>query len=138
VSLALDEAEGILRVQVPPDDRAYQAVLRAKTAILNGALTNQVRVDEVKFKAGEDKDKMGKLLEELRAFQRDLEEKQAVEDKADAKRARGETAIAMTASATSSRPKSTARKPVRGARNQIVPRTAISLQAEPESVSAVR
>jgi hypothetical protein len=35
--LALDDAEGILRIQVPPDDRNYAALLRAKTAIFNNA-----------------------------------------------------------------------------------------------------
>jgi hypothetical protein len=53
VSLGLDEAERILRLQPDWDHRAYQAILRAKTAVLNGALTNQVRVDEGRLKARE-------------------------------------------------------------------------------------
>jgi hypothetical protein len=88
VSLALDEAESILRVQVSPDDRAYQAVLRAKTAIFNGALANQVRVDEVKFQAREDKGGLKHLLQVAEEVQRELDADQAQKDKEDARRAR--------------------------------------------------
>jgi hypothetical protein len=71
VSLSLDEAESILRVRVSPDDRAYQAVLRAKTAVFNGALANQVRIDESKLREQNRKDALAAALAELRAWRPD-------------------------------------------------------------------
>ena len=68
VSLSLDEAESILRVRVSPDDRAYQAVLRAKTAVFNGALANQARIDEAKLREQNRKDALAAALAELRAW----------------------------------------------------------------------
>jgi hypothetical protein len=74
-ALALDEAEAILRLKLPPDDRAYQAVLRAKAAIFNGTLAIKVRVDEVRFKAEQEPDRLGEILEELRATKARIEAK---------------------------------------------------------------
>jgi hypothetical protein len=68
VSLSLDEAESILRLRVSPDDRAYQAVLRAKTAVFNGALANQVRIDETKLREAQRADAIAQALAELRAW----------------------------------------------------------------------
>lgn len=45
VGNALDEALAILRLRPETDDRAYRAILRAKTTILGSALNTQVRVD---------------------------------------------------------------------------------------------
>jgi hypothetical protein len=85
VSMALDEAERILRVQVPPDDRAYQAVLRAKTAIFNGALINQVRVDETRLRVQQDRgDRIKEILARVKAFKQEELER----DKEDARLAR--------------------------------------------------
>jgi hypothetical protein len=49
VSLSLDEAESILRVRVSPDDRAYQAVLRAKTAVFNGRWPTRCTLTKASF-----------------------------------------------------------------------------------------
>src|SRR5208283_5834506 len=49
-SLALDEVLGIMRMQLDPEDRTFQTILRAKSAIINTVLTNQVRVDEAKLR----------------------------------------------------------------------------------------
>jgi hypothetical protein len=67
VSLGLDEAERILRLQPDRDDRAYQAILRAKTAVLNGALTNQVRVDETRLRQQQRDDLLPELLARIDA-----------------------------------------------------------------------
>lgn len=45
-ALALDEVLGIMRMQLDPDDRTFQTILRAKSAIINSVLNTQVRVDE--------------------------------------------------------------------------------------------
>jgi hypothetical protein len=67
VSLGLDEAERILRLQPDRDDRAYQAILRAKTAVLNGALTNQVRVDETRLRQQQRDEFLPELLARIDA-----------------------------------------------------------------------
>jgi hypothetical protein len=53
-SLALDEVLGIMRMRLDTEDRTFQTILRAKSAIINTVLTNQVRVDEAKLRQRSD------------------------------------------------------------------------------------
>jgi hypothetical protein len=82
-SRALDEALQILRLELPPDHRAYQAVLRAKTTILNSVLTNQVRVDEAKLTQTRES-VLPEILERIKQFK----EEQAREEEEEARLAR--------------------------------------------------
>jgi hypothetical protein len=82
-SRALDEALQILRLELPPDHRAYQAVLRAKTTILNSVLTNQVRVDEAKLTQ-----KRESVLPELLERMKQFKEQRAREEEKEARLAR--------------------------------------------------
>jgi hypothetical protein len=65
-SLALDEALSILRMEAQLDDRTFQTILRAKSAIINTVLTNQVRVDEAKLRQRSD-DMLPALLARIEA-----------------------------------------------------------------------
>ena len=65
-SLALDEVLGIMRMQLDPEDRTFQTILRAKSAIINTVLTNQVRVDEAKLRQRSD-DALPALLARIEA-----------------------------------------------------------------------
>ena len=49
VHMALNEVVAILGFSLNPDDRAFAAILKAKTTILNSVLNAQVRVDERRF-----------------------------------------------------------------------------------------
>jgi hypothetical protein len=83
-SLALDEVLGIMRMQLDPEDRAFQAVLRAKSAIINTVISNQVRVDEAKLKNSDRDDALPQLLAKI-----DQSMKEHAEDeKEDARKAR--------------------------------------------------
>jgi hypothetical protein len=85
-SLALDEVLGIMRMQLNPEDRAFQAVLRAKSAIINTVITNQVRVDEAKLKNSQHNDALPQLLAKIEQSMK----KHAEEEKEDARKARQE------------------------------------------------
>ena len=65
-SLALDEVLGIMRMQLDPEDRTFQTILRAKSAIINTVLTNQVRVDEAKLRQRSD-ERLPALLARIEA-----------------------------------------------------------------------
>jgi hypothetical protein len=72
VHMALNEAVAILGFALDPDDRAFAAILKAKTTILSSVLNAQVRVDERRFvKEDTEHDlEMEKLLSErMRAAQ---------------------------------------------------------------------
>jgi hypothetical protein len=49
VHMALNEVVAILGFSLNPDDRAFAAILKAKTTILSSVLNAQVRVDERRF-----------------------------------------------------------------------------------------
>jgi hypothetical protein len=49
VHMALNEVVAILGFSLDPDDRAFAAILKAKTAILSAVLNAQVRIDERRF-----------------------------------------------------------------------------------------
>jgi hypothetical protein len=49
VHIALNEVAAILGFSLDPDDRAFAAILKAKTTILSTVLNAQVRVDERRF-----------------------------------------------------------------------------------------
>ena len=69
VNEALDETLAILRLRPETDDRAYQAILRAKTTIVNSVLSTQVRVDEGRLKQQRQDQvlaQLGKLIEQFR------------------------------------------------------------------------
>ena len=51
VHMALNEVVAILGFSLNPDDRAFAAILKAKTTILNSVLNAQVRIDETLPKA---------------------------------------------------------------------------------------
>lgn len=50
VHMALNEVVAILGFSLNPDDRAFAAILKAKTTILNSVLNAQVRIDETRFR----------------------------------------------------------------------------------------
>ena len=50
VHMALNEVVAILGFSLNPDDRAFTAILKAKTTILNSVLNAQVRIDETRFR----------------------------------------------------------------------------------------
>jgi hypothetical protein len=50
VHMALNEVVAILGFSLDPDDRAFAAILKAKTTILNSVLNAQVRIDETRFR----------------------------------------------------------------------------------------
>jgi hypothetical protein len=72
VSRALDEALDILNTRVGRDDRAYQAILRAKATIVNTLVSAQIRVDEHKLRARQTDELLPKLLESLKIEQEKL------------------------------------------------------------------
>jgi len=49
VHMALNEVVAILGFSLNPDDRAFGAILKSKTMILNSVLNAQVRIDETRF-----------------------------------------------------------------------------------------
>jgi hypothetical protein len=74
--MALNEVVAILGFSLNPDDRAFAAILKAKTTILNSVLNAQVRVDERRFvKEDTEHDlEMEKLLSDrMRAAQLEIE-----------------------------------------------------------------
>ncbi len=50
VHMVLNEVVAILGFSLNPDDRAFAAILKAKTTILNTVLNAQVRIDETRFR----------------------------------------------------------------------------------------
>jgi hypothetical protein len=64
--MALNEVLAILAFSLDPDDRAFAAILKAKTTILSCVLNAQVRIDEQRFvKENTDHDlEMEKLFSE--------------------------------------------------------------------------
>jgi hypothetical protein len=50
VRMALNEVVAILGFSLDPDDRAFAAILKAKTTILSSVLNAQVRIDETRFR----------------------------------------------------------------------------------------
>ena len=66
-SLALDEVLAIIRMQLDPEDHAFQAVLRAKSAIINTVLNTQVRVDEARLQANRRTDLLPEILARIDA-----------------------------------------------------------------------
>ena len=48
--MALNEVVAILGFSLNPDDRAFAAILKAKTTILTSVLNAQVRIDETRFR----------------------------------------------------------------------------------------
>jgi hypothetical protein len=85
-SLALDEVLNILRIETQPDDRSFQAILRAKSGIINTVISNQVRVDEAKLKNSQHNDVLPQLLAKIDQSLKEHAEK----EKEDARKAREE------------------------------------------------
>ena len=50
VNVALNEVVAILGFSLNPDDRAFAAILKAKTTILNSVLNAQARIDKTRFR----------------------------------------------------------------------------------------
>jgi hypothetical protein len=50
VHMALNEVVAILGFSLNPDDRAFAAILKAKTTVLSSVLNAQVRIDETRFR----------------------------------------------------------------------------------------
>jgi len=61
VHMALNEVVAILGFSLNPDDRAFAAILKAKTTILSSVLSAQVRIDETRFEPGK-KDRLEGFL----------------------------------------------------------------------------
>ena len=61
VHMALNEVVAILGFSLDPDDRAFAAILKAKTTILNSVLNAQVRIDETRFRPVEE-DRLERIL----------------------------------------------------------------------------
>jgi hypothetical protein len=61
VHMALNEVVAILGFSLNPDDRAFAAILKAKTTILTSVLNAQVRIDETRFETGK-KDRLEGIL----------------------------------------------------------------------------
>ena len=63
VNVALNEVVAILGFSLNPDDRAFTAILKAKTTttILSSVLSAQVRVDKTRFETGK-KDRLEEIL----------------------------------------------------------------------------
>jgi len=61
VHMALNEVVAILGFSLNPDDRAFAAILKAKTTILTSVLNVQVRIDETRFETGK-KDRLEGIL----------------------------------------------------------------------------
>ena len=68
VDASLDGMLDILRLQPDVDDRAYQAILRAKTTVMNTALGTQVRVDEGRLASRRHEQELAKLDALIREF----------------------------------------------------------------------
>ena len=62
VGLALDEALSVLQTRVGMADKSYQAVLRAKSSLINTFVNAQVRVDEAKLKAQQADDRRERIM----------------------------------------------------------------------------
>lgn len=71
VELALARAKAILAIRLDRDHPNYAYELRAMTALINTALTTQVRVDENMMKAAADPERIKRMLEEVRAVKAD-------------------------------------------------------------------
>ena len=54
--LGLEKAIAILTMQLDPESRHFQTLLRAQTALVSTALTAQVKVDEVRLQTNRRED----------------------------------------------------------------------------------
>jgi hypothetical protein len=59
--MALNEVVAILGFSLNPDDRAFTAILKAKTTILSSVLSAHVRIDESRFETGK-RDRLDEIL----------------------------------------------------------------------------
>ena len=65
--LGLEKAIAILTMQLDPESRHFQTLLRAQTALVSTALTAQVKVDEVRLQSNRHEEQLPKLLEKIAA-----------------------------------------------------------------------
>jgi hypothetical protein len=65
--LGLEKAITILGMQLDPESRHFQTLLRAQTALVSTALTAQVKVDEVRLQSNRREEQLPKLLEKIAA-----------------------------------------------------------------------
>jgi hypothetical protein len=63
--LGLEKAIAILTMQLDPESRHFQTLLRAQTALVSTALTAQVKVDEVRLQSNRRDDGLPALLERI-------------------------------------------------------------------------
>jgi hypothetical protein len=65
--LGLEKAIAILTMQLDPESRHFQTLLRAQTALVSTALTAQVKVDEVRLQSNRRDDVLPALLAKIEA-----------------------------------------------------------------------
>jgi hypothetical protein len=65
--LGLEKAIAILTMQLDPDSRHFQTLLRAQTALVSTALTAQVKVDEVRLQSNRREEVLPELLKRIEA-----------------------------------------------------------------------
>jgi hypothetical protein len=65
--LGLEKAIAILTMQLDPDSRHFQTLLRAQTALVSTALTTQVKVDEGRMQAQRSQELLPELLKRIEA-----------------------------------------------------------------------
>jgi hypothetical protein len=65
--LGLEKAIAILTMQLDPESRHFQTLLRAQTALVSTALTAQVKVDEVRLQSNRRDEGLPALLERIAA-----------------------------------------------------------------------
>jgi hypothetical protein len=65
--LGLEKAIAILTMQLDPESRHFQTLLRAQTALVSTALTAQVKVDEVRLQSNRRDDALPALLAKIEA-----------------------------------------------------------------------
>jgi hypothetical protein len=63
--LGLEKAIAILGMQLDPEGRHFQTLLRAQTALVSTALTAQVKVDEVRLQTNRREEMLPALLERI-------------------------------------------------------------------------
>jgi hypothetical protein len=65
--LGLEKAIAILTMQLDPESRHFQTLLRAQTALVSTALTTQVKVDEGRMQAQRSQELLPELLKRIEA-----------------------------------------------------------------------
>jgi hypothetical protein len=65
--LGLEKAIAILTMQLDPESRHFQTLLRAQTALVSTALTAQVKVDEVRLQSNRSDEGLPALLAKIEA-----------------------------------------------------------------------